>query len=71
MIADNLKKPGWSWGGVSALDFEGRTIWIADAHRSNGKRFVVRADKPDGVSATGITANRTRRSVGRDPTFFY
>jgi hypothetical protein len=24
---------------------EGRTIWIADAHRDNGKRFVVRADE--------------------------
>ena len=22
----------------------GRTIWIADAHRGDGKRFVVRAD---------------------------
>jgi hypothetical protein len=29
---------------VSALDREGRTIWIADAHR-DGKRFVVRADE--------------------------
>jgi hypothetical protein len=24
---------------------EGRTIWIADAHRDDGKRFVVRADE--------------------------
>jgi hypothetical protein len=23
----------------------GRTIWIADAHRGNGKRFVVHADE--------------------------
>jgi hypothetical protein len=45
MIADNLKKAGWSWGGVSALDLEGRTIWIADAHRDDGKRYVVRADE--------------------------
>jgi len=29
---------------VSALDSEGRTIWVADAHRDDGKRFVVRAD---------------------------
>jgi hypothetical protein len=27
------------------LDCEGRTIWIADAHRGDGKRFVVRADE--------------------------
>jgi hypothetical protein len=23
----------------------GRTIWIADAHRADGKRFIVRADE--------------------------
>jgi hypothetical protein len=26
-------------------DPNGRTIWIADAHRDDGKRFVVRADE--------------------------
>jgi hypothetical protein len=44
-IADNLSKAGWSWGYVSALDRQGRTIWIADAHRDDGKRFIVRADE--------------------------
>jgi hypothetical protein len=37
-------KPGWSWGWVSAIDSNERTIWIAGAHRDNGKRFVVRVD---------------------------
>ena len=32
-------------GWASALDSDGRTIWIADAHRGDGKRFVVRADE--------------------------
>jgi hypothetical protein len=32
-------------GCVSAIDSNGRTIWIADAHRGDGKRFVVRADE--------------------------
>jgi hypothetical protein len=45
IIADNLSKAGWSWGCVSAMDSSGRTIWIADAHRDDGKRFVVRADE--------------------------
>src|SRR5262249_14144497 len=45
IIADDLKKAGWSLGWVSAVDSEGRTIWIADAHRGDGKRFVVRADE--------------------------
>src|ERR1700757_246901 len=33
IIADNLSKAGWSWGCVSAVDSQGRTIWIGDAHR--------------------------------------
>jgi hypothetical protein len=45
IIADNLKEAGWSLGWVSAFDLEGRTIWIVDAHRDDGKRFVVRADE--------------------------
>jgi hypothetical protein len=44
IIADNLTKAGWSWGCVSAIDSNGRTIWIADEHRG-GKRFVVRAEE--------------------------
>jgi hypothetical protein len=43
IIADNLSKAGWSWGYVAAIDRNGRTIWIADAHRNDGKRLVVRA----------------------------
>jgi hypothetical protein len=34
-----------SLGCVTSMDFNGRTIWIADAHRDDGKRFVVRAHK--------------------------
>jgi hypothetical protein len=45
IIAANLRKAGWSWGCASALDYEGRTVWIADAHRDDGKRFVVHADE--------------------------
>jgi len=45
IIADNLSKAGWSWGCVSAVKAQGRTIWIVDAHRGDGKRFVVRADE--------------------------
>jgi hypothetical protein len=40
IIADNLKTAGWSWGWVSALDVEERTIWIVDAHR--GESMDVR-----------------------------
>ena len=45
MAQDCAYKAGWSWGCVSALDSSGRTIWIADAHRGDGNRFVVHADE--------------------------
>jgi hypothetical protein len=45
IIADNLKKRGWSLGYVSAIDSKGRTIWIVDAHRGDGKRYVVHSDE--------------------------
>jgi len=44
IISENLKKAGWSLGWASAVDSEGRTMWIVDAHR-DGKRFIVRADE--------------------------
>ena len=45
LVADKLSEAGWSLGWVSAIDSEGRTIWIVDAHRDNGERFVVRSDE--------------------------
>jgi hypothetical protein len=45
IIADNLSRVGWSWGCVSAIDSNGPTIWIADAHRDEAKRYIVRADE--------------------------
>ena len=45
IIADNLSKAGWSLGWVATLDSEGRTNWIVDAHRSDGKRFIVHAER--------------------------
>jgi hypothetical protein len=40
-----LSKVGWSWGCVSAIDSNGRTIWIVDSHRDDGKRLVVRSEE--------------------------
>jgi hypothetical protein len=37
IIADNLSKAGWSWGCVATIDFNGRTIFVADAHRDDGQ----------------------------------
>jgi len=45
VIADNLSKAGWSWGCVVTVDSNGQTIFVADAHRDKGKRFIVTADE--------------------------
>jgi hypothetical protein len=42
ILADNLHDAGSSVGSVSALDVQGRTTWIVDAH-GYGKRFIVRS----------------------------
>ena len=45
IIADRLSAAGWSWGCVATINPEGQTIFVADAHRDDGKRFVVHADE--------------------------
>jgi hypothetical protein len=59
IIADDLKKAGLSSRWVSALDDYGRTVWIADAHRDDGKRFVVRTEEK-------LTALKELESVTRE-----
>ena len=41
-IADELSRQGWSWGIVRAF-LGGRLLWVADAHRDDGQRYVVHA----------------------------
>jgi hypothetical protein len=62
IIGDNLSKAGWSWGCVSAIDSKGRMIWIADAHRDDGKRFVVHADEK--LTAFVELGGSSRRASG-------
>jgi hypothetical protein len=38
-------KPVGVWGCVATVDSNGQTIFVADAHRDNGKRFIVTADE--------------------------
>jgi hypothetical protein len=45
IIADNLSKAGWSWGVSSGFTREGKRIFIADAHKDDGKRYISRADE--------------------------
>jgi hypothetical protein len=61
IVAHNLSKAGWSWGCVSAVDSNRRTSWIADAHRGDGKRLVVRGGgETEGFSRTRICDLRLR-----------
>jgi len=63
IIADNLRKAGFSLGWVSAADLEGRTIWIVDAH-GYGKHFIVRAEeKRSAFSGTAKGDPRVRDEV--------
>jgi hypothetical protein len=63
IIADNLSKAGWSWGCVSAIDFNGRTIFVADVHRSDGQRFVVHPDEKLTAFTELQSAIRGRREL--------
>jgi hypothetical protein len=73
IIADNLKKAGWSLGWLSAIDPEGRTIWIADAHRGTldeRMRRSVPFELTQSVASTNSdSASYSRKQAGR-PGFF-
>jgi hypothetical protein len=43
-IAETLRKAGWTWGCTSRIDSNGRTLFVADAQRDGGHRFVVQAE---------------------------
>ena len=64
IIADNLSKAGWSWGCVTAIDSNGRTTWIVDAHRATTESLsLFTRMKAGGVSRTRINDLRLRRIV--------
>jgi hypothetical protein len=44
IIADKLHAAGWSWGYCSAVTKDGWR-WIVDAHKGDGKRYIVHSDE--------------------------
>jgi hypothetical protein len=38
-------RPGWSWGSTSLIDSAGQTLFNVDAHRHDGRRYIVRTDE--------------------------
>ena len=45
VIADKLHASGWSWGYYSAVTKHGWRRWIVDAHKGDGKRYIVQSDE--------------------------
>jgi hypothetical protein len=45
VIATNFNKRRWDLGWALSVVDKARTIWIADAHRDDGKQFIVKADE--------------------------
>jgi hypothetical protein len=43
IVADKLSAAGWSWGYCSAVTPDGWR-WIVDAHRGEGRRYVIHSD---------------------------
>jgi hypothetical protein len=41
IVADKLSAAGFSWGYCSAVTPDGWR-WIVDAHKNDGKRYIVR-----------------------------
>lgn len=44
IIADKLSAGGWTWGCASSITSAG-TMFTVDAHRGDGKRYVVHSDE--------------------------
>jgi hypothetical protein len=55
-------KPVGVGGYVSGVDSNGRTIFVADTHRGDGQRFIVRADE----KLTAFLELSCLRAVSRD-----
>jgi hypothetical protein len=73
IIADKLSKAGCSWGCTSVVDSNGRTIFVADAHR-DGQRFIVGADEmltAFGEVESAIRLYRRNRHNLRFNDFFF
>jgi hypothetical protein len=45
LIAAELTRDGWSWGYVRLISSTGHTLFQVDAHRDNGKKYIVRTEE--------------------------
>ena len=59
-IVDNLSKAGWSLGWVSAVDSNGRTIWIADARCDDGPELADSSIWSQGLDRSSLSSERIK-----------
>ena len=52
---------------MAAMDRDGKTIWIVDAHRDDGQRFVVHTDEKLTAFLELESAIRTAREHATEP----
>jgi hypothetical protein len=45
IIAYRLSNAGWSWGYTLLTDSAGQKLFNVDAHRHDGRRYIVRTDE--------------------------
>jgi hypothetical protein len=45
IIAERLSKSGWNWGYVSIVKVREGRIFVIDAHREDGQRYIVHSDE--------------------------
>ena len=62
IMADNLSKTGWSWGYCSDVTRDGWR-WIVDAHRGDGRRYIVYSDEllTEFLKLEGVTIGHYER----------
>jgi hypothetical protein len=45
IIIENLRNVRWNCGCVATINSNLQTIFVTDAHRDDGRRFIVHADE--------------------------
>ena len=44
MIADKIAAVGWTYGYYQAYETSTREVWIAEAHKDDGHKYIAKAE---------------------------
>ena len=44
MIADKIAAAGWTYSYYQAYDKGSREVWIAEAHKDDGHKYIAKAE---------------------------